>query len=421
MSGRLNMGGDPGGYGMNIAKSFIPGKGYVPAVKAPRSELRSAVRDAAGKGPRVPVTSRGTHPRDNEMNNQMYRFNQTRVKPSGRKNIWLGEGDVDDHKEIMSSLPKKAKRPVVVHAGPANPALRGYALGRAGTKRPAHVVLSRGGMEPGIASHEIAHATPRRSQGRLSNVVEGSKTLSREEARADAAQIARQGRNTGSAYELTAARKKRLKLEFNGGEIDGPEYGRMRAKLGKPVPGRLEAERVAAVEGVKAVRNAQKVPFTRGMSNANDPLRSPKASEILKAETTMSEHHARKLVSQVGDRGPLPKTMSRQEKMRAYEARYVAAGGPKSEKWNQRAKLAGGVSAAGGGVAGASALGMLAARKRPRVRRAASTTSLLGTAGWGLGGLAAHDARKRRASYNSSPGGVAASALTRMRNYSPKE
>lgn len=142
---------------------------------------------------------------------------------------------------------------------------------------------------------------------------------------------------------------------------------------------------------------------------------------IAKAETTMSEHHARKLVSQVGDRGPLPKTMSRPEKMRAYEARYVAAGGPKSEKWNQRAKLAGGVSAAGGGVAGASALGMLAARKRPRVRRAASTTSLLGTAGWGLGGLAAHDARKRRASYNSSPGGVAASALTRMRNYSPKE
>lgn len=142
---------------------------------------------------------------------------------------------------------------------------------------------------------------------------------------------------------------------------------------------------------------------------------------ISKAETTMSDEHAQRLIGQVGDRGPLPTGMSRPEKMRAYEARYVAAGGPKGERWNGRAKRAETTSAVGGGVAGAGALGMLTAGGRPKARRIARTASLAGTAGWGLAGLAAHDARKRRSSYSSSPAGVAASALTRMRNYSPKE
>ena len=142
---------------------------------------------------------------------------------------------------------------------------------------------------------------------------------------------------------------------------------------------------------------------------------------VSKAVTTMSEQDARRLVGEVGDRGPLPAGLSREKKMRAYEARYVAAGGPKGEQWNQRAKAADKASAASGALAGAGSLGVLATRKRPRARRVAGTAALLGTAGWGLGGAAAYDAKRRRSSYSSSPAGVAASALTRMRNYSPKE
>ena len=126
------------------------------------------------------------------------------------------------------------------------------------------------------------------------------------------------------------------------------------------------------------------------------------------------------LIERYGLKGPLPKNLSRDERMAAYQARYNAAGGPKGEKWNRRAKIAGGVGAAGAGVSGAGALSMLAARK-PRTKKIAAGAMLAGTGAWGLGNAAEYDARRRRASYRSSPAGVAGSALTRMRNYTPGE
>ena len=183
-----------------------------------------------------------------------------------------------------------------------------------------------------------------------------------------------------------------------------------------PKPPKPAVPEAPKPDAVKPTTRVTRTP-TVAMPKAGHPKVKP-PGPVTKAETTMDEKNARKLVRTVGDRGPLPKGMPREERMRAYEARYVAAGGPKGEKWNRRAKGAEATSVAGGAVSGAGAAGLLAAGKNQRVRRIARPAMLSGTAVWGLGGLAAHDARRRRASYKSSPAGVAASALTRMRNYS---
>jgi hypothetical protein len=151
-----------------------------------------------------------------------------------------------------------------------------------------------------------------------------------------------------------------------------------------------------------------------------------------KVDTTMSEHRAHELARQYDTRGTLPKGLSRDQKMEAYEARYIAAGGKKSEKWKHRAD-----SAEVGrniGLAGAttSAAALLAARSKkvhglaratPVVRRIKAGhvegAGLASAAGGGASELYGEHARSRRASYQNSPAGVAGSALSRMRAYTP--
>ena len=150
---------------------------------------------------------------------------------------------------------------------------------------------------------------------------------------------------------------------------------------------------------------------------------------VAKASTTMSDHEAKTLAGKYDTRGPLPKGMDRESKMKAYEARYIASGGKKAEKWHRRA--AGAEVARNVGLAGAtlSAGAVLASRGKTGARLAAKVPHLkphhieaagLGSAvGGGSAELYGEYARHRKASYANSPGGVAASALTRMRNYTP--
>lgn len=148
-------------------------------------------------------------------------------------------------------------------------------------------------------------------------------------------------------------------------------------------------------------------------------------------KTTMSDRDAKHVAGQYGLKGPLPKDLPREERMRAYEGRYLAAGGRKAEHWDRTAdradKVRNGALAAGT----AAAAGALASRV-PAVRRRLpaalhrplgkhTETAALGTAVvGGSAELLAGHARKKRASYSGSPGGVAASALRRMQQYTPE-
>lgn len=136
----------------------------------------------------------------------------------------------------------------------------------------------------------------------------------------------------------------------------------------------------------------------------------------------------RDLIRRYGDRGPLPKNLHRDEKIRAYEARYAAHGGKKGEKWQHRANVAEGVrnAALGSGTVALAGLAHLKTKrggrlalKHPHLQNRLDHMALASGAAGGAAELSGEVARDRRASYASSPGGVAASALTRMKANTP--
>lgn len=155
------------------------------------------------------------------------------------------------------------------------------------------------------------------------------------------------------------------------------------------------------------------------------------ATRISKREplkTSVSEDDARKLVDRHGLKGALPKELNREQRMAAYEARYVSAGGKKAEKWQNRAEDADKVKTIGLGVATVGGAGWLAGRtkgasklvaKKPRLVHHAETLAGAGAVAGGAGELYAGHARRKRSSYASAPAGVAASALRRMQDYTP--
>lgn len=140
-------------------------------------------------------------------------------------------------------------------------------------------------------------------------------------------------------------------------------------------------------------------------------------------KTSISEDDARKVIGRYGLKGPLPKELDREQKMAAYEARYVSAGGRKAEKWDRRARTADKVKTGGLAVATAGGAGWLATRGKlkskinPKFTHHAETVAGAGAVAGGAGELYASHARRKRSSYASAPAGVAASALRRMRDY----
>jgi len=143
---------------------------------------------------------------------------------------------------------------------------------------------------------------------------------------------------------------------------------------------------------------------------------------VAKLDTTMSDRRADELARRYDTRGPLPKTLDRNQRMAAYEARYIASGGRKAEKWKRRADAAEvgrNVGLAGATLAGAGLLARRAPGLRRVPHRAFETAGLASGVFGGASELYGEHARSRRASYASSPGGVAASALQRMRAYTP--
>lgn len=159
-------------------------------------------------------------------------------------------------------------------------------------------------------------------------------------------------------------------------------------------------------------------------------------SKYTPLKTSINDDDAKRLVERHGLKGPLPKELTREQKMAAYEARYVSSGGRKAEKWQHRAVRAD--KAKNAGLAGATIGSALwtagrvarggktpAARavvrhlSHPRLNRAAETAIGASATIGGAGELYASHARRKRSSYASAPGGVAASALRRMQGYTP--
>ena len=149
-----------------------------------------------------------------------------------------------------------------------------------------------------------------------------------------------------------------------------------------------------------------------------------------KAATTMSDAEAAKVKRQYGLAGPLPKQLNREGRMRAYEGRYVAAGGRKGEKWNRRRKGAEVVRNAGVATATTGAIGILASRNKHAGKiltklkvkpHHLETAGLSAAAAGGSAELYGQYAQHKRSKYTNAPAGVARSALTRMQAYTPEK
>lgn len=177
-------------------------------------------------------------------------------------------------------------------------------------------------------------------------------------------------------------------------------------------------------------RAMQAYRWRNGLSR-NVPVEVPR-HPIGKAQTSMSSDEAARIARKYGVKGPLPKGLSREQRMKAYEGRYVAAGGPKGEKWQRRvdrSEIGRNTGLAGATLAGAGFLASRGRRTGPAMRRMRALRGatprrmenfgVASAVGGGASELYGEHARSRRASYRHSPAGVAGSALTRMQAYTP--
>lgn len=241
--------------------------------------------------------------------------------------------------------------------------------------------------------------------------------------------------NIGIQRRDLAAQRRKLRLE----KMDSSHFAEL-PKL-RRVADRTEAE---VVGGLK-----RRAPWARGSTkgtvvrrlSASDKAKAwtgqsglmPPRKRIGKIDTTMSSSDAKRYSHQYGIKGPLPKGLPREEKMRAYEGRYIAAGGPKGERWHKRAdafdRVTGGALAAGGVALTGQAAHDTHLGRRVATRLGVRDHALLhqranklGLAAGGVGALSelAHrHAEHKQAHYSNSAAGVAASALRRMRDYTP--
>lgn len=251
-------------------------------------------------------------------------------------------------------------------------------------------------------------------------------------------------------------RRKRLSatLSTTGGVLGLGAVSLLGAKKPSLVANREKL--LAAGAGIGGVNALTSASIQRREAKAEKATISKRAGGVLVSiskaspplQTTMDDKTAHKLVhgrGGYGTTGPLPRNLDRKTRMDAYQARYIATGGKKSQRLQHVADHANNVgtaSVAAATGAGATYLGSESARvkrtmKRPGVaaqigrhprlakitaagikrgsERAAVTAGVVG----GAAQLVATEAKKRRASYASAPGGVAASNYRRMQAYTP--
>lgn len=367
-----------------VAKSFVPGQGWVSASKVPKGQLRRLAGGERAMHARVAAgKARASQQEFRDASAATRHFVST-----------YGLSTPSKGKQLM---PTRLSRSML--AENIRPGIAAAAMKTGGRRSRGEIYAHPGTTEQEIA-HERAHLTPKRSGYRLYQINKDPVKGAREEARADFVAGFRYRTSPGSSgyAEAAADEAKRKKQHYRGG---GKETS------------------------VFSPRNMAHYRRTQDLMERN----------VRKVETTMSEQQAARLAQRYDTRGPLPKGLSREQKMKAYEARYVHSGGRKAEKWKRRASgaelgrnigLAGATVAAGGFLAASGRRTGPALRAIPKVGRHMTRHKIeaAGAASGALGGAAelyGEYARHRRASYQNSPAGVAGSALSRMQAYTPEK
>lgn len=155
-----------------VKKSFVPGKGFIPASKMTKAELKMAAfsrKSEAAGGP-------GTRKHAEQEKQQDYRDWHKSMK-----------GVVDDAKK-GGPLMSGPKGSVMYAPGKGDsampPGAGAYAVATGGRQGERIMVVPKDSAEHTVR-HEIAHLTPKRSSYRLHQIIKNPERAMREEARAD--------------------------------------------------------------------------------------------------------------------------------------------------------------------------------------------------------------------------------------------
>ena len=428
MSGRLGMTGAAAARGdAAVAKSFIPGQGYVSASKMPRTQLRQLAhggRRWMQHGQKLAEEQHSERAHLDAANHRAF---------------------MDQHKSFHSTKGKVQPRVLadLTMNREAGAHTAAFAMKTGGRRAPG-AVYQRPGATRSTIEHEHAHIEPKRTGYRLQQqILTNPRKRMREEARADylGGQHYRDAPHQGDSGYMDGARSERSRRNY-AAQLPTPDQKAMFRRSAtanyRAVQDRMSyagtKQRVAPAStprvipmGGRPARQPRMTMRQRSARNArtyNPVERNFIHSPVSKVQTTMSDKEARQLARRYDTRGPLPGHLNREQRMKAYEARYIAAGGRKAEKWKHRADAA--EVGRNVGLAGVTAAGALTlARKAPIVRRIPHHVLERVAVGAGTFGgaseLYGEHARSRRASYQNSPAGVAGSALSRMQAYTPEK
>lgn len=368
-----------------FAKSYVPGKGYVAAVDVPVKQLRELAHGGRARAHYQSYLADNAHKAKVKQQLEGTRaFVQSRTE---------GEQGSSNRRKLR---PRYLTNKTVSQVS-GSKATAAFAVKTGGRRDPGHV-FSRTGASRETLVHEHAHVSPNRSGYRLNQILNNPRKTMREEGRADYLSGVHYKHNpSDSGYAEGVGNGERMRAAYQ--DEMGPKFRRSSAANYRHVQDRMQYA----------------------------------GTKVKKVATTMSDREAHRLAARYDTRGPLPKGLDRETKMKAYEARYLASGGRQGEKWKRRADAAEvgrNVGLAGATVSAAALLAGRGKRTGPVIARTrglkrvtahhVETAGLAAAAGGGASELYGEHARNRRASYANSPAGVAGSALTRMQNYTPK-
>lgn len=224
MSGRLGMTGAAVGYGV-VSKSFIPGRGWIPATKVSRRELTALARGGRADAARKARAA-------NQGANQEFKDHI-----SALTDFTSQHGSY--HSTKGSVRPRVLADEVIDDA--AGPHIAAFASKLGGRRAPG-VVYARNSATERTIRHEHAHVTPKRSAYRVYQIGVSPRRTMAEEGRADytAGSHYKDFRGEGSAYAAAAANEKnRQKLVSRMGPERGKIYSRPNVSAYRNVQDRM--------------------------------------------------------------------------------------------------------------------------------------------------------------------------------------
>ena len=158
-----------------IAKTYIPGKGWVKAIDQPKSVLREAAHGGRAQDARVRAFKE-------KKDHDTYRQTHKGLKELGEQ--LKGSSHINTVKVPTGAMHHEASSRHIDQL--TGGGVQAFAFKTGGRRAPGHLVTTKD-ADPGIVAHERAHLSPKRTAYRMHHQLTNNVGAMKEEARADMA------------------------------------------------------------------------------------------------------------------------------------------------------------------------------------------------------------------------------------------